>query len=78
MVAQSIVDYYDHMNLIYSFECFLIIADTKIKRHEKVKKRFTVRDDPECNEFQKTAKHAINPHTVKSVILGSNITDLTV
>ena len=36
LVAQSIVYYYDHMNLIYSFECFLIIADAKIKRHEKV------------------------------------------
>ena len=36
-VAQSIVYYYDLMNLIYSFECFLIIADVTIRQHEKVR-----------------------------------------
>ena len=34
---KSITYYYDLMNLIYYFECFLIITDTKIMRPEKVK-----------------------------------------
>ena len=41
VVVRSIVYYYDHMNLTYSFECFLIIiTDTKIKRHEKVRTNY--------------------------------------
>ena len=78
MVTQSIVYYYDHMNLIYSFECFLIIADTKIKRHEKVRMinffmalNFRVCDYPERNKFQQTAKHAIKcywPSTPRALL----------
>ena len=67
VVAQSIVYYYDHMNLIYSFECFLIIADTKIKRHEKVRTinffmalNFCVCDYLERNKFQKQRSMPLN------------------
>ena len=51
VVAQSIANYYDYMNLTFSFECFLIIIDTKIKRHEKVRTIY-----PTCDlEFKKIA-----------------------
>ena len=59
VVAQSIASYYDHMNLTSSFECVLIITDTKIKRHEKVKTIY-----PTCDlEFKKKiTKHANKYH----------------
>ena len=67
LVAQSIANYYNHMNLIYSFECFLIITDTKIKRHEKVRMNYQTGD----LEFKKIAKHAITcyqPSTPRALL----------
>ena len=61
MVAQRspIVYYYDHMNLTYSSECSLIIADTNIMRYEKVRTIYPTCDDLESDKFFKKANHTI-------------------